>query len=95
MALSREEVEKVALLARLHLSHEELARMTVQLNEIVTYVAQLQELDTTDVEPLAHPLPVTNVFRKDEPRDSLPRELALQNAPKQDGEYFLVPPVFD
>lgn len=95
MALSREEVQKVALLARLKLTPDELDRMTSQLNQIVEYVEQLREVDTTDVEPLAHPLPVTNVFRPDEVRPSLPREEALRNAPDHDGEFFLVPPVLE
>lgn len=95
MALSREEVQKVALLARLKLTSEELELMTRQLNQIVEYVEQLREVDTTDVEPLAHPLPVTNRFRDDEVRPSLPREEALKNAPDHDGEFFLVPPVLE
>ncbi len=95
MALTKEEVEKVALLARLRLSPDELELMTTQLNKIVEYVEQLREVDTTDVEPLAHPLPVTNVFRRDEVRPSLPREEALRNAPDHDDEFFLVPPVLE
>lgn len=93
MGLSREEVEKVSLLARLMLSEEELATMTVQLGQVVDYMALLTELDTTGVEPMAHAVERTNVFRDDEPRPSLPREAALQNAPQQDGECYLVPAV--
>jgi len=95
MALSRDEVRAVALLARLHLSEEELQRMTEQLNKIVEYVEQLHEVDTESVEPLAHPLPVCNVFRDDVLRPSLAREVALRNAPDTDGEFFLVPSVLD
>jgi aspartyl-tRNA(Asn)/glutamyl-tRNA(Gln) amidotransferase subunit C len=91
--LSRETVEKVALLARLKLSDEELAQMTTQLGQIVGYVEQLAEVDTSGVEPLAHPLDTANVFRDDEPRPSLPRDETLANAPKSDGECYLVPPV--
>jgi aspartyl-tRNA(Asn)/glutamyl-tRNA(Gln) amidotransferase subunit C len=95
MSLTRQDVEKVALLARLKLSDEELDHFTEQLSQIVTYVDQLAELDTENVEPLAHPLDVTNVFREDEVRPSIDREQALANAPKQDSEFYLVPPVLE
>jgi aspartyl-tRNA(Asn)/glutamyl-tRNA(Gln) amidotransferase subunit C len=95
MALSRQEVEKVALLARLKLSEAELEKFTTQLNQIVGYVEQLQELNTEDVEPLAHPLPINSVFRDDEVQPSLPTDVALANAPKRDTEFYLVPPVLD
>ena len=65
MSLSVDEVAKVALLARLRLSPDELPMFTGQLNSIVDFVAQLQELDTTNVEPLAHGVEVRNVFRQD------------------------------
>ncbi len=65
MSLSNAEVAKVALLARLRLSPDELETFTGQLNSIVDYVAQLQELDTEGVEPLAHGVEVRNVFRDD------------------------------
>lgn len=93
MSLSREEVEKVSLLARLRLTDDELAKMTTQLNSIVGYVEQLQALDTENVEPMAHAVEMFNVFADDEVRESLPREAALANAPKQDGEGYLVPAV--
>jgi aspartyl-tRNA(Asn)/glutamyl-tRNA(Gln) amidotransferase subunit C len=91
--LTREDVEKVALLARLKLSDEELALMTAQLGQIVGYVKQLGELDTDEVEPMAHAVEVTDVFRPDELHNSLPRDAALANAPKADGECYLVPAV--
>ena len=93
MSLSRDDVAKVSLLARLQLSDDELSQMTHDLKEIVAYVELLGELDTDAVEPLAHPLDVSNCFAPDEPRPSLAREEALANAPKSDGEYFLVPAV--
>lgn len=95
MSLSSDDVSRVALLARLRLTPEELERFTGQLNSIVDFVAQLQEPDTTGVEPLAHGVEVRNVFRKDERGPSLPREAALANAPKRDGECFLVPAVLE
>lgn len=95
MSLSLDEVRKVAKLARLELSDADLALMQQQLSAIIDYVAQLNELDTTAVEPLAHPLPIDNVFRPDEPIASLPVDAALQNAPNRVGDYFGVPAVFD
>jgi aspartyl-tRNA(Asn)/glutamyl-tRNA(Gln) amidotransferase subunit C len=95
MSLSAEEVAKVALLARLRVSPEELETFTGQLNSIVDYVAQLRELDTTDVEPLAHGVEVRNVFRDDVRGVSLPREDALANAPKRNADSFLVPAVLE
>ena len=93
MALTRDEVEKVSLLARLKLTDADLDRMTAQLGQVVDYVHQLAELDTEDVEPMAHAVELTNVFRSDEIRPSLPRAEALANAPKRDEECYLVPAV--
>jgi aspartyl-tRNA(Asn)/glutamyl-tRNA(Gln) amidotransferase subunit C len=95
MSLSREEVAKVAVLARLRLAPDELDTFTGQLNSIVDFVAQLQELDTADVEPLAHGVEVRNVFRDDARGPSLPREAALANAPERNEENFLVPVVLE
>src|SRR5262245_26948212 len=95
MSLTLDDVRKVAKLARLELSDADLATMQQQLSTILDYVAQLQELDTTGVEELAHPLPVVNVFRPDEPAPSLPVDAALQNAPNRIDNYFGVPAVFD
>jgi aspartyl-tRNA(Asn)/glutamyl-tRNA(Gln) amidotransferase subunit C len=95
LSLSNEDVAKVAVLARLRLSVEELEQFTGQLNSIVHFVEQLQELDTTDVEPLAHGIEVRNVFRDDIRGPSLPREAALANAPKRTAESFLVPAVIE
>ena len=95
MELSRDDVAKVALLARLRLTPEELQTFTGQLNSIVGFVDQLGELDTKDVEPLAHGIDVRNVFRDDVLGPSLPREEALANAPKRNDEGFLVPAVLE
>lgn len=94
MSLTQEEVRKVARLARLELADEEIAAFQSQLSAILDYVAQLQKLDTSQVEELAHPLPLTNVFRPDEERPSLSVEDALRNAPQRLGDYFAVPAVF-
>ena len=87
MSLTIDDVAKVALLARLRVSPDELQMFTGQLNSIMDYVAQLQQLETTDVEPLSHGIEVRNVFRDDVRGDALPREAALLNAPEaQPGE---------
>ena len=93
MSLSRDDVEKVSLLARLRLSDDELDTMTDQLGKIVDYIDQLSELDTADVVPMAHAVELTNVFVEDEPRKSLDRDAALANAPKHDDECYRVPAV--
>ena len=93
MSLTREDVEKVALLARLRLSSDELSTLTTQLGQVLDYIQQLDQLDTSDVEPLAHPLDLFNVLADDESSASLPREKALAAAPKSDDECFLVPAV--
>ena len=93
MALSRQEVEKVSLLGRLLLSDEELDKMTDQMGQILGYMDLLSQLDTEQVDPMAHALDVSDVFRSDEVRPSLPRDRALANAPNRDKECYLVPAV--
>lgn len=91
--LTEADVAKVAMLARLALSAREVESLTGQLTQIVGFVSQLAEVDTSAVEPLAHPLDTQNVFRDDEPAASLSTAAALQSAPRHDGECFLVPAV--
>jgi aspartyl-tRNA(Asn)/glutamyl-tRNA(Gln) amidotransferase subunit C len=93
MSLTRDDVKKVSLLARLLLSEEELEAMTSQLGRVLDYVQQLEELDTTGVEPMAHAIDLANVFADDEPAPSLDRAAALANAPKHDEECYRVPAV--
>jgi aspartyl-tRNA(Asn)/glutamyl-tRNA(Gln) amidotransferase subunit C len=91
MALTREEVLHVAELARLSLSPEEIELFTGQLNQILEYVEKLQELDTSGVAPMAHVVPLFNVFREDLVWESLPLDAALENAPAREDGNFLVP----
>lgn len=93
MSISRTDVEKVALLARLQLTDAELETMTDQLAQIVGYVDQLAEVDTEGVEPMAHAIELANVFKDDRVAASLAREAALANAPHHDGRGYLVPAV--
>ncbi|MGB0654848.1 MAG: Asp-tRNA(Asn)/Glu-tRNA(Gln) amidotransferase subunit GatC [Pirellulales bacterium] len=91
--LTRDDVIKVAMLARLALSDTELSSLTEELSKIVGFVSQLSELNTDEVEPLAHPLDSQNVFREDRPVPSLSTADALRCAPRHDEECFLVPAV--
>ena len=93
MSISREDVQKVAVLARLELSDAELDTMTAQMGDVLDYMSLLAEVDTDKVEPMAHALDVSDVFRDDTVRPSLERADALANAPRADGEYYLVPAV--
>ena len=68
---------------------------TNQMNDILEYMDQLNELDTDDIEPLSHVLDLTNVTRADKEKPSLDREDVLKNAPETDGEYFIVPKVIN
>ena len=95
MALTDDDVRWVAHLARLELGEADRAALTRQLSAILEYVNQLQQVNTDGVEPLAHPLPVQNVFRPDELRPSLPVDEALRNAPARSGDFFAVPAVLD
>jgi aspartyl-tRNA(Asn)/glutamyl-tRNA(Gln) amidotransferase subunit C len=79
----------------LELSADEFAIITPQLQAIVAYVDQLRQVDTKGVEPMAHPLPIQNVFRNDEPAPCLSVDAALANAPARQGDFYRVPPVLD
>jgi aspartyl-tRNA(Asn)/glutamyl-tRNA(Gln) amidotransferase subunit C len=95
MAIDRKTVEKVAKLARLELTGEELDRYGGQLGAILDYIAKLEKLDVKALEPLAHAVDTYNVFRADEPRPCLTREAALQNAPEKTGDFFIVPKIIE
>jgi aspartyl-tRNA(Asn)/glutamyl-tRNA(Gln) amidotransferase subunit C len=90
--ISRDLLLHVAHLARLELREDELARLEVQLNDILAAVSKVAELDLRDVPATSHPLDVVNVWDEDEPRPCLSVEDALRNAPDRDGDFFRVPP---
>jgi len=90
--ISRELLLHVAHLARLELRDDELARLEVQLNDILAAVSKVAELDLSDVPATSHPLDVVNVWEDDVPRPCLSVEDALANAPERDGDFFKVPP---
>ncbi len=93
MPVTREDVERVAALARLRFSDEEKEQLIVQLNRILEYMEQLNRLNTDAVEPLSRVVDLQNVFREDRLAPGLSREEALGNAPARTGEFFRVPKV--
>ena len=95
MSLTSQEVDHIALLARLDLSPAERERAERELSQILDHFEQLNELDTEGVEPTSHVFPVVNVLRSDEVRPSLNRDEALQNAPEKAGGMFQVPRVVE
>ena len=93
--IDAEQVRKVAKLARLELSDAEVEEFTDQLGAILQYVEKMDELETAEVEPLAHCLPISNVFGDDVVRPSLGTDASLANAPQRDGSFFKVPKILD
>lgn len=91
MSLTRDDVAHLASLARIELSEAELDRMLGELTVILDAVALVQQAPTDGVEPMSHPLPLTNVTRPDVPRPGLTAEEALSGAPEQEQQRFLVP----
>jgi aspartyl-tRNA(Asn)/glutamyl-tRNA(Gln) amidotransferase subunit C len=91
MKITREEVEHVAHLARLNLDKQELGKLTEQLDNILSYVAKLDEIDTKDIIPTTHSFSISNAFREDSVKGSLSQKEALANCTQQNGECFIVP----
>ena len=94
-AIDEARVRRIARLARLNLSDEQIQRYTGQLEAILEYFQQLDRVDTEGVQPMAHALPMTDVVRDDEPGASFDSEKALQNAPQREQHFFRVPKVLD
>ncbi len=95
MPLDRKAVDHVARLARLDLSEEERVRMQTELTHILGHVEKIQALDLDDVEPTSHSVPLRNVMRPDEVRDSLPQDEVLANAPAAEDGRFMVPRIIE
>ena len=95
MKITCKDVANVALLSRLEFSEKELETFTGQMDAILEYADVLNKLNVDNVQPMAHVLPLKNVMRADEAKPSLPRELALSNAPEQEDGYFKVPKVME
>lgn len=95
MKISKEEIEHIAMLARLSLSEEEKELFISQLSSVLDYMKKLNELDTSDIEPTSHVLPLGNVMRDDTPRPSVPKEDALMNAPNHTEKFYRVTKIIE
>lgn len=94
-SLDRDRVRRIARLSRLNLTDTEVETCADQLSRVLDFFKQLDSIDTSAVEPLDHPLPLTNVLREDQPHDSFDADTALANAPQRHGAFFRVPKVLD
>ena len=95
MSITRKDVEHVANLARLELTESEKEQFERQLSAILKYAEKLNELNTTDVLPTSHAMPLSNVMREDKSRISLSRDKVFQNAPEEEDDQFKVPAVIE
>lgn len=95
MKISKKEIEHIAVLARLYLSEEEKDLYGSQLSSILDYMEKLNELDTKNIEPTSHVLPLSNVMRDDMPVQPIPREDALMNAPDHTDKFYRVPKIIE
>lgn len=95
MPITKNDVKYIANLARLKLSEKEIEYFTGQLSSIIGYVDQLKELDTANIEPTTHAMPMQNVFREDVVKPSLKAEDVLKNAPAKEGSLFKVPRIIE
>lgn len=95
MKVTENDIKIVASLSRLKIREEESAEVLAQLDKFLTYVENLQSIDTEKIQPTTYALPMQNVFRADEVKKSLDRELALSNAPLKEDGYFKVPRVLE
>ena len=93
--IGQEQVRQMARLSRIKLSEAEVEQFAAQLSDILSYVEQLNELNTDNVEPTTHPLRMSNIFRADQVGESLSKEQALLNAPQREGDFFAVPKVLE
>lgn len=93
MSVKKEDVLYIASLAKLKFDDSEIEKFTEQFNEILSYIEKLNELDTSNIEPLSHPFETNNVFRNDELKNSVSTEDALKNSPSRTEEFFRVPKV--
>ena len=95
MKVTKEDLQNVAVLSRLAIPDDQEDKYIDQMDKILTYMDNLSELDTENVKPTTYALPMQNVFRKDEVKESLDREAALANAPLKEDGYFKVPKVLE
>ena len=91
--ITKEDVKHVAKLARLELTEEEIEKYSIQLGSILEYVQQMNEVDTTGIEPMPHAIPVTNVMRDDVVKYEQTKEELMKNAPYEEDGFFRVPKI--
>lgn len=95
MKVTKKDLETVAMLSRLSIPAEKEEQYTQQLSAILDYIDNLSTVNTDEIQPIAHVLPISNVFRDDVVKESLDRDLALSNAPLKDEGYFKVPKILE
>lgn len=95
MKVDNNTIKHVASLARLNLGEKELEELRIDMENIISYVDKLNELDVSGIEPTSHIIPVKNVFRKDIKKESYDREEILKNAPEKENGCFLVPKIVE
>jgi len=95
MAITKETVEYVAHLSRIELEPQELEKISGQLSSIVDFIDKLRSVNTDNIAPTSHILPINNVLRQDQPGKALPAEKALENAPEKCDNFFIVPKVIE
>ncbi len=95
MKITKDDVKHIARLSRLYVTDEEMETFSNQLSSIIEYVEQLNSLNTSDIEPTSHIIPLKNVIRSDIIEPSLPAENALKNAPNAVGAFYRVPKIIE
>tara|TARA_B100001250_G_C19722670_1_gene754559 strand:+ start:247 stop:552 length:306 start_codon:yes stop_codon:yes gene_type:complete len=91
--ISSKEVKKIAKLAKLKLTDDEITLYSSQMSQIINYISQLNEVDTSNIDPLSNVIDNNNVIREDKIKESLDKSISLKNAPQSDGEFILVPKI--
>lgn len=95
MAIDKEVVKYVAHLARIELGPKELEKLSEQLKGILDFIDKLKKVNIQNISPTSHILPLNNVLRDDKPKESLPPDRALEDAPQREGNFFAVPKVIE
>jgi len=91
--ISSKEVKKIAKLAKLKLTDDEITLYSSQMSQIINYISQLNKVDTSNIDPLSNVIDNNNVIREDKIKESLDKSISLKNAPQSDGEFILVPKI--